>query len=598
MPSRLEDYALLGDSQTAALVSLSGSIDWLCLPRFDSDACFAAMLGDPKHGRWLIAPTGGVKKTTRAYRAGTLILETTFSTADGDVMIVDFMPPRDVTPDLVRIVRGVSGRVPIHFELTPRFEYGRILPWIQRDSILRAVAGPAALTLHTETPIRAERDGFRADFTVGRGDELAFTLTCGRSYEAPPPKRDPQTAERHTEEWWRAWTSRTRYEGEWRDAVCGSLTVLKALTYLPTGGIVAAPTTSLPEQLGGVRNWDYRYCWLRDATFTLYALMSAGYQDEARAWRDWLLRAVAGAPEQMQIMYAVDGARRLPEITLDWLPGYERSAPVRVGNAAVTQLQLDVYGEVMDCLHASERAGAPLEESAWELQKRLVDHLERAWREKDEGIWEVRGAKRHFTHSKVMAWVAMDRAVKSVECFELRGPIDEWRKTRAEIHAEVCEKGFSRARNAFVQAYGAADLDASLLMIPLVGFLPPHDPRVIGTVTAVERELTDHGFVRRYVSRDVDGLPPGEGAFLPCTFWLADNLALQGRHAEARAIFARLLALRNDVGLLSEEYDVGARRLCGNFPQAFTHVSLVNSARNLSRLRGGPAEHRAGGDFL
>jgi GH15 family glucan-1,4-alpha-glucosidase len=589
----IEDYGLVGDTHTAALIGRDGSVDWLCFPRFDSGACFAALLGDERHGRWLLAPAAGVRRTSRRYRPGTLVLETDFETADGAVRIVDCMPQRQKHPNLVRIVEGLAGRVAMQMQLVVRFEYGSVVPWVaRRRGLLSAVAGPDALILRS--PIKTHGEGLTtvAEFTVPAGESMPFALTWHASHERAPRANDPHRAVVETEAWWRAWSSRCSYEGEWRDAVLRSLIVLKALTYAPTGGIVAAATTSLPEQLGGVRNWDYRYCWVRDATFALYALMTAGYTGEARAWRDWLVRAVAGDPKQMQIMYGVAGERRLTELELAWLPGYDGSAPVRIGNDASTQYQLDVYGELMDALHQARQACIPSHRTAWHVQRVLLDFLESGWREPDDGIWEMRGPRRHFTHSKVMAWVALDRAVKAVERFGLRGPVDRWRGLRDEIHAEVCREGYDAERQTFTQSYGSRELDASLLMIPLVGFLPPSDPRVAGTVEAIQRELMQDGFVRRYSTRpDVDGLPAGEAAFLVCTLWLADNLALVGRRREARRLFERVLDLRNDLGLLSEEYDPAARRLVGNFPQALSHVGLVNTAYNLTAIRG-PAEHR------
>ncbi|MGH3005757.1 MAG: glycoside hydrolase family 15 protein [Gaiellaceae bacterium] len=593
MSQRIEDYGLVGDTHTAALIGRDGSVDWLCFPRFDSGACFAALLGDERHGRWLLAPAGGVRRVSRRYRPGTLVLETDFETEEGTVRIIDCMPPRQRHPNLVRIVEGLAGRVAMRMQLVVRFEYGSIVPWVShRRRLLFAVAGPDALTLRSPTETRGEDLTTVAEFAVAAGESVPFVLTWHDSYARAPRAIDPHRAVAETEAWWREWSSRCSYEGEWRDAVERSLIVLKALTYAPTGGIVAAATTSLPEQLGGVRNWDYRFCWVRDATFALYALMTAGYTEEARAWRDWLVRAVAGRPEQMQIMYGVAGERRLTELALGWLPGYEGSAPVRIGNGAALQYQLDVYGELMDSLHQARRAGIPSHPTAWHVQRVLLDFLESGWREPDEGIWEVRGPRRHFTHSKVMAWVALDRAVKAVERFGLSGPVDRWRRLRDEIHAEICREGYDAERRTFTQYYGSSELDASLLMIPLVGFLPPSDRRVAGTVEAVQRELLHDGFVRRYsTSTEVDGLPAGEAAFLTCTFWLADNLALLGRRREARQLFERILDLRNDLGLLSEEYDPAARRLVGNFPQALSHVGLVNTAYNLTTRRG-PAEHR------
>jgi len=596
MALRIEDYAVIGDTQTAALVGRDGSVDWLCLPRFDSGACFAALLGDESNGRWRIAPTGPVTATRRRYRPGTLVLETEMDTAEGTVRIVDCMPPRGADPDLVRLVEGVRGRVPMSMELVIRFDYGQVVPWVRRlpdDGGLTAVAGPDALCLRTPVPTQGQDLRTRADFSVGEGEALPFVLTWYRSHRHPPAATvPPGQAVADTERWWAKWSSACTYEGEWEEAVRRSLITLKALTYAPTGGIVAAVTTSLPEQLGGVRNWDYRYCWLRDATFTLYSLMEAGYRTEAKAWRDWLLRAVAGSPDQLQIMYGPAGERRLTEFEAPWLAGYEGSAPVRVGNAAAGQYQLDVWGEVMDALHQARRSGLPADGPSWSLQQAMLEFLEGHWEEPDEGIWEVRGPRRHFTHSKVMAWVAADRAVQAVENFNLPGPVERWRQLRDDIHAEVCQLAWSAERGAFTQAYGLDRLDASVLMIPLVGFLPATDPRMVSTVACIQRELLRDGFVLRYsTDADVDGLPPGEGAFLACTFWLCDNLALMGRKDEARRLFERLLGLRNDLGLLSEEYDPASGRLVGNFPQAFSHVSLVNTAFNLSGPRG-PAHRR------
>jgi GH15 family glucan-1,4-alpha-glucosidase len=586
MVSPIEDYALIGDTHTAGLVSREGSIDWLCLPRFDSPACFAALLGDHANGCWRLAPAGPVREVRRRYQGDTLVLETEHHTEDGVVRVVDFMPPRQWDPDVARVVEGVSGRVPMRMELTIRFDYGSIVPWVRHvDGALHAVAGPDSVWLRTPVPVRGENWTTVADFTVAEGERVPFMLTWHASHRPAPRRIDPIRALGDTEAWWGEWASRVDYHGGWQDAVIRSLLTLKALTYAPTGGIVAAPTTSLPEQLGGVRNWDYRYCWLRDATFTLSALMLAGLADEAKAWREWLLRAVAGQPRQMQILYGVAGERRVTEQELDWLAGYEGSRPVRIGNAAVDQFQLDVYGEVMDTLHLGRHIGLESDETAWDLQRALLEFLETKWREPDEGIWEIRGPRRQFTHSKVMAWVALDRAIKAVELLHHDGPVDRWRAVRRELHDEVCREGYDGERDSFVQYYGADHLDASLLQIPLVGFLPAGDPRVKGTVAAIQRELTVDGLVHRYPpegSQSVDGLPPGEGTFLACTFWLADNLVLMGRHQEALAIFERLLTLRNDVGLLAEEFDPSTGRLLGNFPQAFSHVALVNTANYLS----------------
>jgi GH15 family glucan-1,4-alpha-glucosidase len=593
----LEDYAVLGDTHTAALVGKDGSIDWLCLPRFDSGACFAALLGTADNGRWLLAPAGGAGAVRRRYRPGTMVLETTFTVGDGVVRVIDFMPPRERHPDVVRIVEGVRGRVDMAMELVVRFDYGSIVPWVQRtEEGLRFVAGPDALVLRT--PVHHQGRDFKtvAEFSVAEGERVPFVLTSYASHEPLPRQVDADKALDDAARYWGDWAAAGTYQGEWKEQVERSLLTLKALTYQPTGGIVAAATTSLPEDIGGVRNWDYRYCWVRDATFTLYALMLAGYDDEARSWRDWLLRAAAGMPSALQIMYGPAGERRLDEYEVPWLAGYEGSAPVRVGNAAVQQFQLDVYGELFDALHLARVAGIPGGGAAWDLTRALMDFLEGAWDDPDEGIWEVRGPRRHFTHSKVMAWVAFDRAVKAVRQHGLDGPADRWAAMRDQIHADVCAKGFDDKRGTFTQYYGSAELDASLLMAPLVGFLPAHDPRVRGTVAAIERELLQDGFVLRYSPSSrggVDGLPGGEGAFLACTFWLADNYALSGRVDEARSLFERLLSLANDVGLLSEEYDVGRGRLVGNFPQAFSHVSLVNTANNLSEVERRPMSHRS-----
>jgi len=593
----IEDYALIGDTQTAALVGRDGSIDWLCLPRFDSPACFASLLGDASHGRWLIGPVEPVIASRRNYRGNSLVLETEFTTASGTVRLVDCMPPRDRTPDLVRIVEGVSGEVEIRMELIVRFDYGSIVPWVRRiDGLWRAIGGPDAVSLYSSVPIRGEDLTTTARFTVKPGEPVEFLLVWHPSHETVARQIDPGPAVEETCAWWEQWCEQSTYEGEWRADVLRSLIVLKALTFEPTGGIVAAATTSLPEQIGGVRNWDYRICWLRDATFTLYSLMSCGFTSEATAWRAWLLRAVAGDPADLQTMYGPSGERRLTELTLDWLPGYEGSRPVRIGNAAVDQLQLDVYGEVMDALYVALRAGVEPDTAAWAVQRLLIEYLEKAWREPDEGIWEVRGPRRHFTHSKVMTWVAVDRALKMAANYGFEGPLERWQALRDEIHADVCRHGFNPSRNAFTQYYGGTELDASLLLVPLVGFLPPDDPRVAGTTAAIERELMEGGFVMRYrtaTAPKVDGLPPGEGAFLPCTYWLCDNYAITGRMDEARTLFHRLLALRNDVGLLAEQYDPVSKRLLGNFPQAFSHVSLVNTALNLTRTRGPAHDRRA-----
>ena len=597
MPAPIEDYALIGDTHTAGLVSREGSIDWLCLPRFDSPACFAALIGDEGNGRWLLAPAGPVRETRRRYQGDTLVLETEHHTDEGVVRVVDCMPPRQQDPDVARVVEGVRGRVPMRMELTIRFDYGSIVPWVRQvEGALHAIAGPDSVWLRTPVPVHGENLTTVAEFTIAEGERVPFMLTWHASHQRAPRRIDPVRAVDDSEAWWGEWASRIAYEGGWQDAVIRSLLTLKALTYAPTGGIVAAPTTSLPEALGGVRNWDYRYCWLRDSTFTLYALMLAGLADEAKAWREWLLRAVAGQPKQMQILYGVAGERRISEQELPWLAGYQGSRPVRVGNAAVEQFQLDVYGEVMDTLHLGRRIGLESDDLAWDLQRALLEFLEDHWRDPDEGIWEIRGPRRQFTHSKVMAWVALDRAVKAVELAGLEGPVDRWRALRREIHEEVCRNGYDAEHDTFVQYYGGKQVDASLLLIPLVGFLPASDPRMKATVAAIQRELMVDGLVHRYHpegSEKVDGLPPGEGTFLACTFWLADNLALMGRHDEANAIFERLLTLRNDVGLLAEQYDPHDGRQLGNFPQAFSHVALVNTARNLSASPGPAwARHR------
>jgi len=593
VPSRIEDYALIGDCQTAALVSRGGSIDWLCLPRFDSGACFAALLGGPEHGRWLIEPAGGASRIERRYRDGTLILETEFSTDEGAVTLIDCMPPRTDELDLVRVVEGKRGKVRMRTELVIRFDYGAIVPWVRKtDRGLRAVAGADSLLITTPAPLRGENLKTVGEFTVSEGERVPFVLLWYPSHREMPASPEAEETLRYTEEWWREWSDRLTYRGPWRDAVERSLITLKALTYAPTGGIVAAPTTSLPEQLGGVRNWDYRLCWLRDATFTLCALAAGGYKEEARAWREWLVRTVAGKPSQIQTVYGIAGERRLPELELGWLPGYEGSSPVRIGNAAYGQFQLDVIGEVLDAMYLARRIGLDRDENAWRVERALAEFLESVWTEPDDGIWEIRGERRHFTHSKVMAWLALDRMVKAVEQFGLEGPVERWRKLRAAIHEEVCRKGYDAERNTFVQYYGGKELDASLLMIPWVGFLPATDPRMRGTIEAIQRHLTVDGLVMRYSpASGVDGLPPGEGMFLACTFWLADNLAMLGRRDEAQRLFERLLSLRNDVGLLAEEYDPAARRMVGNFPQAFSHVALVNTAASLS-AEPSPAEHR------
>jgi GH15 family glucan-1,4-alpha-glucosidase len=601
---RIEDYALVGDLHTAALIGRTGSVDWLCFPRFDSGSCFGSLLGSREHGRWLLAPARGGPATERRYRPDTLILESVWETPTGRVRVIDFMPPRDRRPDLVRIVEGLDGSVEMRTELLIRFDYGSVLPWMRRldERTLLAIGGPDALTLTTPVDLQPEGMSHQAGFVVRAGDRVPFVLTWMQSYEHRPRPAEAERALEETDRFWHEWMGGCSYAGDHGEAVHTSLIVLKALTYQPTGGIVAAPTTSLPERIGGVRNWDYRFCWLRDATFTLFALMNAGFDAEARAWRTWLLRAVAGDPAHAQILYGVAGERRTPEFDVPWLPGYAGSAPVRVGNAAHEQFQIDVYGELMDVLHHAraegERfTGLPSDEHAWSLQRTLMEFLEGAWEQPDEGIWEVRGPRRDFTHSKVLAWVAFDRAVDTVERRGLPGPLDRWRRIRQEIHDEVCREGFNAELNTFTQSYGSTNLDASTLLIPLVGFLPPTDPRVAGTVEAIQRNLMREGFVERYHtngSRAVDGVDGGEGVFLPCSFWLVDALLMLKRDDEARALFERLLAVRNDLGLLSEEYDPGERRLLGNFPQAFTHVGLVNSAYNLS-AHARPIDQRTGG---
>ncbi len=593
MARRIEDYALIGDTQTAALVGKDGSIDWMCLPRFDSGAIFAALLGDEGNGRWLIAPTAPVKQVRRRYLPETLVLETEFETDEGKVRLYDFMPPRDKVPDVARLVEGVEGAVEMRVELVVRPDYGSFLPWVRRlGDLVEMIAGPDAFSLRTPVRLVGQDFRHRATFRVGPKDRVPFRLSWHASHLPPMEMGPVPNALEDSIRWWRQWFSPCTYRGRWKNEVHRSLVTLKALTYAPTGGIVAAATTSLPEQLGGVRNWDYRYTWLRDATFTLLALMQGGFTEEAVAWRDWLLRAVAGDPAKLQIMYGAGGERRLPEWEIPWLAGYEGSKPVRIGNAAVDQRQLDVYGEVIDALHQARRADLDHEEDGWSLQRKLLDFLESSWSKPDEGIWEVRGPRRHFTHSKVMAWVAFDRAVQDVESFQLEGPADRWRAIAGEIHREVCEKAWDSERRTFTQAYGSKELDASVLLMPLVGFLPPSDPRVAQTTEAIGRELSWSGFIRRYTTspNGADGLPEGEGAFLACSFWYADNLCLIGRCAEAEELFDKLRGLANDVGLLAEEYDPTARRMLGNFPQAFSHVGLINTAANLSGR--GPAHDR------
>jgi GH15 family glucan-1,4-alpha-glucosidase len=589
MSARIEDYALIGDLYTAALVACDGSIDWMCVPRFDSGACFAALLGTANNGRWLLGPRGEVRATRRKYRDGTLILETEHETAEGTAVVIDCMPLHSGTPTVVRVVEGRRGRTPMHLELAIRCDYGSIVPWVQRldHNGLSAIAGPDRLVFRTDIPLVNKDFKTSADFTVAEGERVSFTLSWHRSHKPPPASIDSYRCVEETNKWWREWSGRCTYKGPWHDAVLRSLITLKALTFAPTGGILAAATTSLPEKIGGVRNWDYRYCWLRDATFTLYAMLGAGYVDEARAWRAWLHRAVAGDPATTNIMYGLAGERRLPEMELDWLPGYEGSKPVRIGNAASKQFQLDVYGEVVDAMYQSRRFGLQPEKSGWAVVKALTDFVVKASHEPDEGIWEVRGPRRHFTHSKVLCWVAFDRAVAMVEQAGYKGPVDRWRATRDEIHASVLEQGFDRKRGAFTQTFGSRELDASVLMIPLVGFLPGDDPRVVSTIDVLLRELTEDGFVCRYEPTDkgVDGIGEPEGVFLPCSFWMVEALALGGRRPEAQALFERLLGIANDLGLFAEEYDPTARRFLGNFPQAFTHLALVAAAHTLAPER-------------
>jgi GH15 family glucan-1,4-alpha-glucosidase len=591
----IEDYAVIGNCETMALVGRNGSIDWLCLPRFDAAACFAAILGDESHGRWLISPAGEARRISRRYRDGTLILETTFETETGAVVLIDCMTRREGTCDLMRRVRGLRGRVAMQAELTVRLDYGSAVPWVSRaeDGRIQFVAGPDRLMLQTEAEVTNRDMRSVSTFDISAGEELDFSLGWSKSYHAVPPMLDVSEGLKAEDDGWREWAARFEGLGEWSDIVLRSLITLKALTHFETGGIVAAATTSLPEWIGGARNWDYRYCWLRDATLTLYALMESNFIEEAEAWRQWLLRAIAGSPAQLQIMYGLAGERRLDEWEVPWLPGYEGSAPVHIGNAASGQVQLDVYGEVMDAFYYARTKGLASDETMWDLECALVAHLQEIWDQPDDGIWEVRGGRRQFTHSKVMAWVAIDRAIRSAEEYDLPGPLAEWRALRETIHAEVCAKGFDAELGSFVQSYGAKTLDASLLMIALVGFLPPEDERVVGTVEAIERELLRDGFVIRYnTAVPVDGLPAGEGAFLACSFWLADNYVLLGRLEDARALFERLVGLCNDVGLLAEEYDPRARRQLGNFPQAFSHIALIITAYNLSRAQG-PAAQRA-----
>jgi GH15 family glucan-1,4-alpha-glucosidase len=596
---RIEDYALISNCATAALVGRNGSMDWLCLPRFDSAACFAALLGEPEHGRWLVAPADPSHRVQRRYLDGSLILATMFETAEGAVEVVDFIGLRHGSSDIVRLVRGLRGRVAMQTEFILRFDYGAVVPWVERlpEGGISAIGGPERVVLRTPVPLRGEDLKTVGEFAVSTGETVPFVMSYGPSHLPRPQPIDPKQALQRVETFWRRWVSRCCPAGPWSEVVKGSLVALKGLTFTATGGIVAAATTSLPEQIGGTRNWDYRYCWLRDATFTLLALMHGGFYDEARAWRDWLLRAVAGSPDQLQIMYGLGGERRLTEWEVPWLSGYEGSRPVRIGNAAVQQTQLDVYGEVLDALYVAHCHGLPTVDRAVAIGSSVLGHLARIWRQPDEGIWEVRGPPQHFTHSKVMAWVAFDRAVKIQDQVGQQaggaGESGTLRRIRDDIHQDVCRRGFDPDLGSFVQAYGSKSLDASLLLLPLVGFLPPTDPRIVGTVKAIEQRLVFDGFVMRYDTGEVvDGLPPGEGAFLACSFWLADNYVLQGRVDEARELFERLLSFRNDVGLLAEEYDPRLSRQVGNFPQAFSHVALVNTAYNLTRAQG-PAQQRA-----
>ncbi|MEU9361916.1 glycoside hydrolase family 15 protein [Streptomyces sp. NPDC048301] len=593
MAGRIEDYALIGDMQTAALVCRDGTADWLCLPRFDSHAIFAGLLGTEENGFWRLGParTEGAQPPTadrRRYRGDSLVLESEWDTPRGTVRVTDFMPPRDGAPQLIRIVEGVSGRVPMRSELRMRFSYGRVTPWVHKvDGRTVAVAGPDSVWLDTEADTYGQNLTTYSDFTVAPGDRIAFTISWQPSHHEPPGVPDPESSLTATEDFWREWVEQCTYHGPYREAVVRSLITLKALTYAPTGGIVAAPTTSLPEDIGGSRNWDYRYTWLRDAAITLSSLLRTGYREEARAWREWLLRAVAGDPENLQIMYGIAGERELGEAELDWLPGYENSAPVRVGNGAANQLQLDVYGEVTEALHLAHMTGLTRNDYAMGLQLKLISYLEKHWEEPDEGIWEVRGPRRHFVHSKVMAWVAVDRTIKLIESGDAEGPLERWYQLRDDIHRDVCERGYDKERNTFTQSYGSQELDASLLLIPQMGFLPPDDKRVIGTIEAIQRELsTEDGFVLRYPTEGddagVDGLEGDEGAFLACSFWLADDLAMIGRVDEARRLFEKLLSLRNDLGLLAEEWDSGLQRQVGNFPQAFSHVPLIDTALRLT----------------
>lgn len=594
MAAAIEDYGIIGDCETVALVGRNGSIDWLCLPRFDSDACFAGLLGTPDNGRWMLAPTSSISSTSRKYRDHTLILETRYETVDGAVTVIDFMRPRNGNSsdsstgdaDLIRIVRGESGQVRMGMELTLRFDYGLSVPWVFSigKSLMHAIAGPHMIVIDGGVPLHCSDGKVRSEFTISSGQHIHFVIVHGPSYLPAPLPVSPSAALAETERFWLDWVAQCTYKGIASDAVERSLIVLKALTYAPSGGMVAAPTTSLPEEIGGERNWDYRYCWLRDATFTLLAFMNAGFNSEAKAWRDWLLRAVAGEASQDQIMYGIAGERRLLEWEVSWLPGYENSRPVRVGNAAATQFQLDVYGEVADALHQARKYIMSVPEQSSSIQRAWISYLEKIWMQPDEGIWEVRGQREQFTHSKVMAWVAVDRAIKDFEGFNLPAPLDQWRELRSKIHEDVCQNGFNAKVGAFVQSYGSTALDASVLLIPLVGFLPVSDPRVVATIEAIERKLTVNGFVLRYdLEKTDDGLKGDEATFLLCTFWLIDCLTMLGRRDDALNLFNKLLSVRNDLGLLAEEYDPKSGRQLGNFPQAFSHIGLVNSAVNLSR---------------
>ncbi len=591
---RIEDYAVIGNCETVALVGRDGSIDWLCVPRFDSGACFSALLGSPEHGRWLIAPVRPHYRVTRRYRPSTLILETTFESEEGVVTVIDFMSRRNRVADVVRIVRGERGTVAMRAEIVVRFEYGALTPWVSRlrDGRLQFVCGPDRLVFDTNVQLRGVDMRTIGEFSVSAGEQVNFVCTWRHSFRPDPEPLKVDETLASVQSFWEEWSARAKPCGEWSEVAARSALTLKALTHWETGGISAAGTTSLPEKIGGARNWDYRYCWLRDATFTLYAMIGSGFLEEAQAWRTWLIRAAGGCPDKLQTLYGLAGERRVAEYQADWLPGFEGSSPVRIGNAAADQLQLDVYGEIIDALYVARQAGLASEDASWALECELVTHLESIWEQPDNGIWEVRGERQHFTHSKVMAWVAFDRVVTTIETLGLEGPLERWRSIRDVIHRQVCEQGFDPKRNTFVQYYGGTHLDASLLRIPLVGFLPPDDPKVLGTVAAIERDLLRDGFVMRYdTATGTDGLPPGEGAFLACSFWLADNYVLQGRHKEARALFQRLVGLCNDVGLLAEEYDPISRCQLGNFPQALSHLALVNTARNL--MGAGPAHHRS-----